>query len=75
MSTQKFAVIEDNKVVNIVVGIEDEVVAANPGKYIPYEFGDLMPEGIDGNGFFPKPIIEEAPEGSGPTAVPQPEGV
>lgn len=31
-----FAVIENNKVVNIVVDIEDEVVAANSDKYIEY---------------------------------------
>ena len=75
MLEQKFAVIENNKVINVVVGIDEELVIANPDKYIPYEFGDLMPSYIDGNGFFPKPIIEEAPEGAGPTVVPQPEGV
>jgi len=31
-----FAVIENNTVVNIIVGVEDEVVAANPTKYIEY---------------------------------------
>lgn len=75
MSTQKYAVIENNKVINVVVGVDEELVIANPDKYIPYEFGDLMPEHIDGNGFFPKPIIEEAPESAEPTVVPQPEGV
>jgi hypothetical protein len=28
-------------------------------KYIAYEYGDIMPEGIDGGDFFPKPIIVE----------------
>ena len=59
MSNQKYAVIENNKVVNIVVGIEDEIVAANPDKYIAYEYGDIMPEGIDGGDFFPKPTVVE----------------
>jgi hypothetical protein len=31
-----FAVIENNTVVNIIVGVEPEVVAANPTKYIEY---------------------------------------
>lgn len=46
-----FAVIENNKVVNIVVGVEDEVVAANPDKYIEYTDGWDFENGIDGNGF------------------------
>jgi len=31
-----FAVIENNIVVNIIVGVEAEVVAANPTKYVEY---------------------------------------
>jgi hypothetical protein len=31
-----FAVIENNKVVNVIVGVEPEVVAANPTKYVEY---------------------------------------
>jgi hypothetical protein len=31
-----FAVIENGIVENIIVGVEDEVVAANPNKYIEY---------------------------------------
>ena len=31
-----FAVVEDGIVVNIIVGVEDEVVAANPSRYIEY---------------------------------------
>jgi chorismate mutase len=49
---RKFAVIENNKVVNIIVGVEDEVVAANPEKYIEYTDGWDYENGIDGNGFF-----------------------
>ena len=53
-----FAVIEDNKVVNIVVGVEDEVVAANPSKYIEYTDGWDYNNGIDGGDFFPAPVTE-----------------
>jgi hypothetical protein len=49
---RKFAVIEDNKVINVIVGVEDEVVAANPDKYIEYTYGWDYENGIDGNGFF-----------------------
>jgi hypothetical protein len=31
-----FAVVENGIVVNIIVGVEDEVVAANPSRYIEY---------------------------------------
>lgn len=31
-----FAVMENGIVANIIVGVEDEVVAANPKKYIEY---------------------------------------
>lgn len=31
-----FAVVEDGIVTNIIVGVEPEVVAANPGRYIEY---------------------------------------
>jgi len=48
----KFAVIENNKVINIVVGIEDEVVAANPEKYIEYTDGWDYETDIDGGRFF-----------------------
>lgn len=50
-----FAVIEDNKVVNVIVGVEDDVVAANPGKFIEYTDGWTYPDGIDGGDFFPAP--------------------
>jgi hypothetical protein len=50
---RKFAVIENNKVVNIIIGVEDEVVAANPGKYLEYTNGWDYDNGIDGGNFFP----------------------
>jgi hypothetical protein len=54
-----FAVIENNKVVNIIVGVEDEVVASNPGKYVEYTNGWDYNSGIDGGIFFPQPDIAE----------------
>lgn len=56
---RKFAVIENNKVVNIVIGVENSVLAANPGKYIEYTDGWTLPEGIDGGDFFkePEPLV------------------
>jgi len=54
-----FAVIEDNKVINVIVGVEDEVVAANPGKYVEYTNGWNFENGIDGGIFFPVPVITE----------------
>jgi hypothetical protein len=53
-----FAVIENNKVVNIIVGVEDEVLAANPDKYIEYTNGWDYNNGIDGGDFFPAPVAE-----------------
>lgn len=53
---RKFAVIENNQVINIIVGVEDEVVAANPGKYIEYTDGWTYPTGIDGGIFFPSVV-------------------
>lgn len=53
-----FTVIEDNKVVNIIVGVEDEVVAANPNKYVEYTDGWNYNNGIDGGVFFPVPVEE-----------------
>jgi hypothetical protein len=57
-----FAVIENNKVVNIIVGVEDEVVAANPGKYIDYTDGWDYSNGIDGGVYFPAPEVTEPTE-------------
>jgi hypothetical protein len=53
MTNRRFAVIENNKVVNVLVGVEDEVVAANPGKYIEYTNGWDFDNGIDGADYFP----------------------
>jgi hypothetical protein len=58
---KKYAVIENNKVVNIVVGVEEEVVAANPDKYIDYTDGWDFTNGIDGGDFFPVQVIQEPP--------------
>ena len=57
-TTKTVKVIENNKVVNIIVGVEDEVVAANPGKYIEYTNGWDYNNGIDGGAFFPAPVEE-----------------
>lgn len=54
---RKFAVIENNKVVNILIGVDDEVVEANPDKYIEYTNGWNYDNGIDGGVFFPVPEI------------------
>jgi hypothetical protein len=51
-----FAVIENNTVVNIVVGVDEEVLVANPGKYIEYTDGWDYNNGIDGGVFFPVPV-------------------
>lgn len=59
MSEKIFAVVENNKVVNIVVGVEPEVVSVNSGKYIEYTNGWTYPEGIDGGNFFPEPSNKE----------------
>ena len=53
-----FAVIENNKVVNIIVGVEPEIVAANPDKYVDYTDGWDFNNGIDGGDFFPAPVTE-----------------
>jgi len=58
-----FAVIEDGIVTNIIVGVEDEVVAENPTKYVEYTIE--KPTGIgwayDGLDFInpnpPEPVI------------------
>jgi len=58
---RKFAVIQNNKVINIIVGVEDEVVAANPDTYIEYIDGEWdFDNGIDGGEFFVKPSEPEA---------------
>lgn len=52
---RSFAVVEDGRVVNIVVGVEQEILDAHPDKYIEYTDGWHFPEGIDGGAFFPAP--------------------
>ena len=54
-----YAIIEDNKVVNIVVDVDAEDLTDNPSKYIDYTNGWTYPAGIDGGDFFPN---EAAPE-------------
>lgn len=56
---RKFAVIENNKVVNVIVGVEDHVVAANPEKYIEYTDGWDYNNGIDGSLYFTNPTEAE----------------
>jgi hypothetical protein len=55
-----FAVIENEVVVNVIVGIEPEVVAANPTLYV--EYTDSNPAGIgwtyDGKKFI-APVMDE----------------
>ena len=43
---QTFAVIENGIITNIIVGVEPEVVAANPTKYV--EYTDANPAWIGG---------------------------
>jgi hypothetical protein len=56
---RKYAVIEDNKVINIVINVEEEIVTANPDKYIEYTNGWDFDNGIDGGLFFIKDEIVE----------------
>lgn len=55
---RNFAVIENNKVVNVIINVEPEVVAANPDKYIEYTDGWDYDNGIDGENFFSTPVAE-----------------
>jgi hypothetical protein len=54
-----WAIIEDNKVINIVVDIDAKELKKNPTKYINYADGWDYDNGIDGGNFFPK-VIDEA---------------
>ena len=55
-----FAVIENGIVTNIIVGVEDEVVAENPTKYV--EYTTEKPAGIgwtyDGTNFT-APVVQD----------------
>ena len=53
-----FAVIENNEVINVLVGVDEDVILANPGKYIEYTNGWDYNNGIDGKAFFPIPSVE-----------------
>lgn len=55
---RKFAIIENNKVINIVVGVDDEVIAADPERYLEYTDGWNYNSEIDGGEFFPAPMPE-----------------
>jgi hypothetical protein len=59
MMSKLFAIIEDNKVVNIVVDVDAKDLKKNPSKYIDYTDGWDYSNGIDGGDFFPH---EAAPE-------------
>jgi len=54
-----YAIIENNKVVNIVVDVDAAELAENPAKYVNYSNGWDYSAGIDGGDFFPH---EAAPE-------------
>ena len=54
-SNRLYAVIENNIVVNVIIGVEPEVLAANPNKYIDYTDGWNYNNGIDGGNFFSTP--------------------
>ena len=54
-----YAIIEYNKVINIVVDVDPTDVVENPSKYIDYTNGWDYSNGIDGGVFFPH---EAAPE-------------
>ncbi len=51
-----WAIIENNKVINIVVDVDVEELEKNPTKYINYSDGWDFNNGIDGGNFFPKAI-------------------
>lgn len=56
---KKFAVIENNKVINIVVGVDAKTLKQNPDTYIEYIDGKWdFNNGIDGGNFFPIPVVE-----------------
>lgn len=53
-----WAIIEDNKVINIVVDVEAKDLKKNPNKYVDYTNGWDYSNGIDGGNFFPKAVDE-----------------
>jgi len=59
---RKFAVIENNKVVNIVINVPEEELSTNPGKYIEYTNGWDYDNGIEGGKYFPPQSTPEPVE-------------
>ena len=57
MTNKVYAIIENKKVVNVVVGVDEEIVTKNPGKYLEYTNGWDYNNGIDGGVFFPEPEV------------------
>lgn len=53
-----WAIIENNKVINIVVDVDAKDLKKNPDKYIDYSNGWDYNSGIDGGDFFPKAVNE-----------------
>lgn len=54
-----FAIIEKNKVINIVLEINEKELKKNPKKYIDYSDGWDYSNGIDGGEFFPNETLAE----------------
>lgn len=48
-----FALIDNKKVINIIINIDEDELTNNPNKYIEYTEGWKYPKGIDGGVFFP----------------------
>jgi hypothetical protein len=57
-----YAVVENNKVVNIISNPDEELVMSNLEKYVEYTNGWNYNNGIDGGEFFPIQIQEEPTE-------------
>jgi hypothetical protein len=55
-----WAIIQNNKVINVVVDIDQKDIKKNPEKYVDYSNGWDFNNGIDGGDFFPKDINETA---------------
>jgi hypothetical protein len=53
-----FAVVENNKVINVIVNPDLAEVEANPDRYVEYTNGWDHDNGIDGGVFFAKPELE-----------------
>lgn len=55
---KKYAVIENNKVINIIIGVEEETLMAHPEMFIEYTDNNWdFNNGIDGGDFFIKPNV------------------